>query len=613
MLSLTMTRRMPTRCRRRARCLSTASLLLASWFGPTVHAAAAPPKQEQSEVRPTTRPVAVLQALRQSGGDLVPAVRAAYVTWAKGQVLGALSSANAVVPPDVLREADSDNEFADAMFASVSPPDPSVLQKYVELRSKLGPEFTKRYRPLVIAAAVAHRNMGVVAADVLDGDAPPDAEDLEADEPPVDVAAPPKPGRPDPVASAIAEFMKSTDRKAIDIYEQKDVQQQLFQYLKTHDVPSESISRLEKPRRLGEALKSAMVLLGQRPATRQAPPELATWLKHLAKVYESTPQIPKDDGKDPDRWPLFPMARAPWPLLMPLSRPLPLDEAKYIYEKFLGQHGSDRYHTYGPYRKYDAQVRAELQPSPWHWGAWPDRIVHGGVCVVMSGIAIDTHRALCEPAVPAGQPHHSNLISYHVEDGKWSAHVDQAFAGGPPVTHALWLFKDVRDGPARLVKKSHAGAEYHLGLGAALNVGLRSYIDSRIAVHLYRSLPDEDKRTLGGKLLTSATRLNPFNPEPWFLLAGQTATAADGLALARTVVGRAPGADLSRVGKGQGKGKRGKSEKQSRAATAQREYWETVAKSVIRVGVERHGPPVDPAEAKQIEDFLRQVGLRPDK
>jgi hypothetical protein len=291
---------------------------------------------------------------------------------------------------------------------------------------------------------------------------------------------------------------------------------------------------------------------------------------------------------------------------------MPLDEARYIYEKFEGKHGPDRYHTYGPYRKWEAQLRAELQPSPWHWGAWPDRIVHGGVCVVMSGIAIDTHRSLCQPAVPAGQPHHSNLISYHYADGKWSAHIDQAFAGGPPVTHALWMFKDVTEGPARLVRKSHTGAEYHLGLGAAMDIGVRPYMDSRIAVHLYRLLSDSEKLTIGTKLLSQATKANPFNPEPWHLLAGQTSTATEGLPLARSIIAHVPDANLARIGKEQkNKHKKKKSSKASAAEVAQREYWETVAKFVIGSAIERHESPVDKKEAQAVDQFLRQFGLPP--
>ena len=50
----------------------------------------------------------------------------------------------------------------------------------------------------------------------------------------------------------------------------------------------------------------------------------------------------------------------------------------------------------------------------------------------------------------------------------------------------------------------------------------------------------------------------------------------------------------------------------SAAEIAQRQYWETVAKFVIRSSIERHGPPSDEREANAVKDFLRDVGLAPN-
>jgi hypothetical protein len=596
--------------RKRLACALAVALAFLVYRGAGFATTATVTAQSLPTTTPTDAPTSTLQLLRESGGILTPAVSANYVKWARGNVLASLSSVRDDVPADVLREIDTSPALAEALFASVYPPDPSILHNYVELRSKLGLAFLQKYRSLVVASAVAHRKMGVLDHEESDED-PPDPEDLEVatTQPEAETAS--NADVPDEFTGAIAEFMKTTNSAAKDIYDQKAKQQRLTDYLKAKQCQAKLIARLEKPKALGVALKAAMIQLGQRPAKRQSAPELVPWLKHLAEVYESKPSIPKASGGDPTRWPLFPMDQAPWPLLMPLSRPLQLDEANYIYEKFEGKHGPDRYHTYGPYRKWEAQLRAELEPSEWHWGAWPSRVDHGGVCVVMAGIAIDTHRALCQPAVPAGQPHHSNLISYHYDDGKWSAHIDQAFAGGPPVTHALWMFKDVIEGPARLVKKSHAGAEYHLGIAAAMDVGIRSYMDSRIAVHLYNALPVAEKQTIGAKLLTHATKLNPFNPEPWYLLADQTTSAMQGLALSRSIVARVPDADLSRIGKDKAKGKHGKGDNPSILEIAQREYWGTVAKFVIHSSIERHGMPADKKEATAVNDFLQQVGLAP--
>ncbi|HZZ28447.1 MAG TPA: hypothetical protein VFE46_10640 [Pirellulales bacterium] len=532
-------------------------------------------------------PTATLDLLRKSGGMLTPEVRSSYLAWCKQEVLSQLQSVKRTVPPEVLHEVETDPTLTDAIFGSVYPPDRTILENYIDMRAKLGASFTQKYRALVTAAAVVHRKGGVTNRNLADEEMP-DAEDTEVG------ASPPEPepdinlDAPDPEMQAAADFMKSTGSTALQIYEQPDKQQQLFDYLKSKGIDDKRVAKLEQFKALGRVLKGAMIILGQRPGKREPYADIITWLKYLATVYESKPNIPPVADRDPKHWPLFPMDKAPWPMLMPLARPMVMSDAHYIYEKFEGQHGHDRYHTYGPYRKEDAELRYELQPSTLPWKAWADRIIHGGVCTTMSGISIDTHRALCEPAVPAGQPHHSNLVSYHFADDKWSAHIDQAFAGGPPVTHVLWLFKDVADGPARLTKKSHAGAEYHLGLGAGMNVGLASYIDTRIAAALFRALPLEDKGTTGVKLLTAAKNANPFNPDLWYLLSQQANSAADGQWLVSALLSHAPNADLSGVGKEQKKEEKERKRKKEEPKTtpseiAEREYWETVAKFVSRL------------------------------
>ena len=106
-------------------------------------------------------PTKTLELLRDAGGALTPAVRASYIDWAKVKVLGQLNSASDAVPEDALHEIESDPTLSDAMFASVFPPDKTILHNYVELRSKLGMAFVRKYRSLVVGAAVAHRKGGV--------------------------------------------------------------------------------------------------------------------------------------------------------------------------------------------------------------------------------------------------------------------------------------------------------------------------------------------------------------------------------------------------------------------------------------------------------------------
>ena len=163
-----------------------------------------------------------------------------------------------------------------------------------------------------------------------------------------------------------------------------------------------------------------------------------------------------------------------------------------------------------------------------------------------------------------------------------------------------------------LVKKSNAGAEYHLGLGAAMDLGLRSYMDSRVAVHLYRALSDAEKPAIGARLLTQATQANPFNPEPWYRLAEQTTTATEGLSLTRAIVAHVPNGDLSRVGDEQ---KKHKQEQEESIKLAGRDCSTRILGDIGEI----RGPfrdqcrvPVDKKEAEAVDDFLRRFGLPPN-
>jgi hypothetical protein len=463
---------------------------------------------------------AVQSELNKSDGRLTPTLRQAYLDWSEKTTLNALALAQQTIPADCLAEVHSDPTLRDAMFAAVYPPDPSIVQNYAGLRQALGPAFMQKYRSLVIGAAVMQRKKDAEENDPNDPDTVPDAgvEDQGAPE-------------NDALVSSVAQFMKANHISALDIYNDARVRQRLADLLNDHQISFPFAAQQDPSKRLVNLLKQAMITLGQRPAHRGPMPDEAAWLKFLAMVYESTPSVPAghkhekgnkaDKNINETKWPLFPMQQAPWTLLMPLAHSIPLDEAHYIWDKFNGLHGETRMHTYGPYKKDPAVIPLELQPSPWHWKAWPDLIVHGGVCTTMSVIAIDTQNCLCIPSVHAAQPHHSNLISFRNSDGKWYAVIEQAFAGGPDVTHAAWPFKEGAGIAPRLTKEAAAGAEYHLGLALGMNVGLRQYIDTRIAVNLYESLPEDQKSTSGVKLLTEAVKTNPFNPQPWYLLAQQ--------------------------------------------------------------------------------------------
>jgi hypothetical protein len=558
------------------------------------------------KISPPGNVFAALHAtLQSSNGTLTPALRAAYLDWAQQTVLTDLAAAKCSVPADCLAEVLSDPTLRDAMFAAIYPPDPSILQNYAQLRAELGAGFMKKYRSLVVGVAVAKRVDGLLGAS-----APaqhPTKKALRKEK-----AAAVSAAENARLAEAIAEFMRKNPVSALDLYTTADKREQLASTLGGKGFTEGELKVVRDPGRLFEPLKLVMVRLGQRPAEREAFPSTVVWLRHLASVYEakpsSTPPLKKGGVMS---WPLFPMDRAPWPLLMPLSRSLPLGEADYIWEKFQGRHGDPRYHTYGPYKHPEGVQPLELQPSPWHWNAWPDRIVHGGVCTTMSGIAIDTHVSLCQPSVGAGQPGHSNLISFYAVGDLWNGMVEQAYAGGPDVTHAAWPFRDLEDTPVRLGLGAHkdAGAEYHLGLAQAMNVGLSQYMDTRILVNLFHTLPGADKSTLGNKLLVEATRINPFNPEPWYLLANQSTDATGGVGFVKHVIETAGGnhsqAEAEASPRNVSLENFVEIEHPKPVENQIYNYWRTVDEYVVRFAILSHPVPADEDQAKRIFTFLK--------
>ena len=62
---------------------------------------------------------------------------------------------------------------------------------------------------------------------------------------------------------------------ALDLYQKEPWQAQLAVFLKSRQVPPSLIARIKTSLPFGEDLKNAMVLLGQRPASREPVPEIA--------------------------------------------------------------------------------------------------------------------------------------------------------------------------------------------------------------------------------------------------------------------------------------------------------------------------------------------------
>ena len=384
------------------------------------------------------------------------------------------------------------------------------------------------------------------------------------------------------MVAAVARYMDQNKVGALEIFQRSERQRQLAEFLHAEKVDEGEAAKIKDPEALHNVLKEALVALHQRPVDRDYQPDPASWLKHLASIYEAR-------WLD---WPRFPMDRAPWPLLMPLYHAYPLNEAQYIWEAYQGKHGWDHYHSYGPYVKDAAEWALELHPSPWHWDAWPDVIIHGGVCTTMAPMSVELHVALCEPAMMAGQPGHCDLFSFKNAGNLWYTEIEQSL-NIPALTWGSWLFNEVGTTPGLGEENDRpwSTAEYQLGLSQAMNVGLTKYVDTRIAVNLYLRLPPEEASKYWEALLTQATQNNPFNPAPWYLLAQRTKTAFEGMAMVKTVTSRALMLTQSGLPSGVQDAKNG--------------YWDVVKRGIVNLGVVPRPAPTDREAALKIYDFLQ--------
>ena len=115
------------------------------------------------------------------------------------------------------------------------------------------------------------------------------------------------------------------------------------------------------------------------------------------------------------------------------------------------------------------------------------------------------------------------------------------FCRGPDVTYAQWYFSDDFTTSLRFRKLYHwAGAEYHLGLALAMNCGLQSYLDTRMAANIFKQMPADEQPVLGKKLLQNAAELNPYNPDIWYRLARLTPDETVGMAFIQSMMKQPP-------------------------------------------------------------------------
>ena len=258
-------------------------------------------------------------------------------------------------------------------------------------------------------------------------------------------------------------------------------------------------------------------------------PSAIEFIKYLIDHHET--ELAKFNDGGPE-WPEFPIDRAPWPLLMPLSETRPLDECEFVWEYFTGEKHFEkknkktgeitplRVKRYGRYTWEYNELDVKYKQSDWHPSSYPRILEDGGVCGRQSAFARTSLTALGHPAMQMSQPGHSAVMNINMSsDGKYFTKSGQSIA--PMfVSTTMWYFGDAdnfRCGGGKWGFQ-RGKAEMQVGLALAMNVGLSEYMDTRILLHICRMLPESCDK-LYNPLLFQAASINPYNTEIWYELA----------------------------------------------------------------------------------------------
>ena len=268
----------------------------------------------------------------------------------------------------------------------------------------------------------------------------------------------------------------------------------------------------------------------RRGSTRRRRRSSSSWWPSTRPGCPASPPAPQ--------WPLFPLADAPWPLLLPLRATPAPDEMRYVWNHFRGNPTATpndvpmptgkRLMTYGHYTFDYDKPEVRFARSAWNPDALPRIVQDGGVCGRLSSLAQFSYTSLGRPAMGMYQPGHRALVAYNFTPNVgYTAERLQGITSAIKTTTGWFL--PLPDGPrAGNPKNPRVGIEYQLGLALAMNAGVDRYVDTRIAVLIARQMGDADA-AVKVRLLQSAAKENPYNVEVWYALAKASGTDTAGV------------------------------------------------------------------------------------
>jgi len=455
-----------------------------------------------------------------------PAVRDAYLAYARAKARADLAAMGKVIPEDFFSWIDRTPDVVGSVYGARENCANVLLMLY-SIRLDLGRERFEKYRQLALVHAIVRESLGP-AANITPHE-------------PLKLVIPPCPLKPvDTTATNrildkndhIINFLnehpiidaRGTNRlTAADVMASRVLQEEFNAYMKAkgcdvnidcgdHVIYHKRKERVTGPYAKGileafKMFKAAYIAKGLLPEKADPSPSPAENCLYLIRNDECvTP------AKSKSKLPQCPLT-SPWPILTFLTRDVrSLREQDDIWQRYRDR-GELR--TYGEYigpiaQQFDFQSARRLCPFPFAYKTFQMMLKDGGVCGTMANIAVRSYKSLGVPASTAGQPGHCALVyfAYDAKNGTYHCKGSQFMRAGPKDTNVLtpWCFGE-KDEKKMMV--------YHQSIAWAMNHGFESYVDSTMAWQLVRLLPEATRQAHGQDLLESGLALNPYN----FLLA----------------------------------------------------------------------------------------------
>ena len=228
---------------------------------------------------------------------------------------------------------------------------------------------------------------------------------------------------------------------------------------------------------------------------------------------------------------IYPLKDSPWPLLVLLATShFPTRECDWVWSRYDAEPDhTDFEDEKRPTKQIDtswayysvAYTKSKIvcKESIWHPDALPRIPEDGGMCGRLAYIRIGNLACRGAPAAMVGQPKHAAGITYNRNAaGKWEM---QKFAWIFPSFVTTFENSIPTDDVPGAVKNMFSQVDYAEALPHAMNLGLDSYIDVRLAMLLFRNVYTNEGFAYVNHLtsiLLSALEKNPHNIEAWDLI-----------------------------------------------------------------------------------------------